>query len=250
MGEATLEGTQRKHQFAHVFERHQRQCVAISRVTKVPSSNLTVRPIYLLWNEVKSFANRALQTDDPILLLGSSRDLGHAQIDALLNRRCSLPHRRCYLGSNSKLYDCSYSNSKTDLVLCIPSLIIATSNSLKDVGLCSSFSYSDRLSRLLKKMAQASITPFQAFKNALTQPWDKIKTANTEAERTDIIKEVLPQVTALNLRSILSDWESDTPLPTQTAQGAAGPLRGSTGLSGSKGVVYPSLILLMGYRAD
>ncbi|PRP75778.1 hypothetical protein PROFUN_08772 [Planoprotostelium fungivorum] len=71
-------------------------------------------------------------------------------------------------------------------------------------------------------MAQASITPFQAFKNALTQPWDKIKTAKTEAERTDIIKEVLPQVTALNLRSILSDWESDTPLPTQTAQGAAG----------------------------
>ncbi|PRP72757.1 hypothetical protein PROFUN_17132, partial [Planoprotostelium fungivorum] len=55
-------------------------------------------------------------------------------------------------------------------------------------------------------MAQASITPFQAFKNALTQPWDKIKTAKTEAERTDIIKEVLPQVTALNLRSILSDW--------------------------------------------
>ncbi|PRP75564.1 hypothetical protein PROFUN_15675 [Planoprotostelium fungivorum] len=71
-------------------------------------------------------------------------------------------------------------------------------------------------------MAQASITPFQAFKNALTQPWDKIKTADTKAERTDIIKEVLPQVTALDLRSILSDWESDTPLPAQTAQGAAG----------------------------
>ncbi|PRP73712.1 hypothetical protein PROFUN_16660 [Planoprotostelium fungivorum] len=80
-------------------------------------------------------------------------------------------------------------------------------------------------------MAQASITPFQAFKNALTQPWDKIKTADTKAERTDIIKEVLPQVTALDLRSILSDWESDTPLPTQTAP--AGPLWGSTGLSGS-----------------
>ncbi|PRP73829.1 translation initiation factor IF-2 [Planoprotostelium fungivorum] len=70
-------------------------------------------------------------------------------------------------------------------------------------------------------MAQASITPFQAFKNALTKPWDKIKTADTKAEWADIIKEVLPQVTALNLRSILSDWESDTPLPAQTAQGAA-----------------------------
>ncbi|PRP74719.1 hypothetical protein PROFUN_16070 [Planoprotostelium fungivorum] len=55
-------------------------------------------------------------------------------------------------------------------------------------------------------MAQASITPFQAFKNALTQPWDKIKTADTKAERTDIIKEVLPQVTALDLRSILSTF--------------------------------------------
>ncbi|PRP78252.1 hypothetical protein PROFUN_13862 [Planoprotostelium fungivorum] len=45
-----------------------------------------------------------------------------------------------------------------------------------------------------------------------TPSLSRIKTAKTEAERTDIVKEVLPQATALELRLILSQWESITPL--------------------------------------
>ncbi|PRP75253.1 hypothetical protein PROFUN_15815 [Planoprotostelium fungivorum] len=56
----------------------------------------------------------------------------------------------------------------------------------------------------------------QYRQNTLPVLWDDIKTAKTEVERTDIIIEVLPQVTALQLRWILSKWEYDTPLSAQT----------------------------------
>ncbi|PRP85347.1 hypothetical protein PROFUN_07055 [Planoprotostelium fungivorum] len=74
--------------------------------------------------------------------------------------------------------------------------------------------------------------PFDLFKNTLTVPWDDIKTAKTEAERMDIIREVLPQVTALQLRLILSRWESDTPLSAQTA-----PAGSSLHSGGQEGVI-------------
>ncbi|PRP82433.1 hypothetical protein PROFUN_10133 [Planoprotostelium fungivorum] len=61
-------------------------------------------------------------------------------------------------------------------------------------------------------MAQA---PFDIFKNTLPVPWDDIKTAKTEAERISIVHEVWPEVSILQLRSILTRWESDTPLSAQ-----------------------------------
>ncbi|PRP85707.1 hypothetical protein PROFUN_06541, partial [Planoprotostelium fungivorum] len=65
-------------------------------------------------------------------------------------------------------------------------------------------------------MSQA-LSSFDLFKSALTEPWDKIKRAKTEEKREKIIKEALPEATTTQIESILFDWESDTPLPTQGA---------------------------------